>query len=462
MADQTTPASPVFAQVFGANATIHRTNDPNNMFTVVVPTGDGGNDPEQAQSVITYTFDAAKNQFIPSASGGNNWAAAAQNLPPPIDASTLGLPKDVTGALVPYAVAGLATQAGQNTDSWSNYAYTHNTLGGGDLSTQAKNLAGASNTIISYDNKPSQMGGVLGSIAAIGLAAFLGPEILAALGPEAAVSGEALVGLGGAGTGVSAGYLTAAEAAAGAGATGGSIVGSAGLLGTTGTASFDAALNAAGIGAAKNAAIQFATTGKVNASGVIGGAIGGGLTSMMPTEIAGSTILGAAAQGAVSGGVSAAASGGDVLKGALTGGATGAAGSAVKGALASNGISNPAVVGGFAGLVTGGLTAGINGGNIGTGALGGAISGTVTGGLTSTLGANAAGIIGGAIGSSATKTDTTNSTSPVTTTGTTGTTAATPSASSGFGGYIGNAPVSFQPLVQTNDWTKPRLNYAGA
>lgn len=202
--------------------------------------------------------------------------------------------------------------------------------------------------------------GVLG-VTALGFASALGAPTAAATaeaGATAAAAGDA-------------GFLTAGGVSTPA--TGGMFVGNSGLLGGTGNAIADAALN----GAVRGGVTSALTGGDVG-KGLISGGLSGGISSALPST--GNVALDNAARGAVSGGVGAAVNGGDVLTGAAAGGAASGVGTLVRDAvgtdLGGNTLAN-AAAGGAAGAVG----SAIAGGDVGTGLIRGAVTGGTAGAL---------------------------------------------------------------------------------
>lgn len=124
-----------------------------------------------------------------------------------------------------YQIAGLASLSGQNGDSWSNYALTHNDYGGGVGSQQsmlagAKDLRGAIGDINAYNNKAGwddklldvgdDIMGRLPQVAAAIAAMYVGGQLL-----DPSMSGAAGAGTGSAGTTAGAGTGSAGATAAG-------------------------------------------------------------------------------------------------------------------------------------------------------------------------------------------------------------------------------------------------------
>ncbi|MFA7269945.1 MAG: hypothetical protein WC073_11420 [Sterolibacterium sp.] len=243
----------------------------------------------------------------------------------------------------------------------------------------------------------------------------------------------------------------------------GGLIGAPAATGTaaaTGT-TFETALTNAGIAAGKNAAIQFAITGKVDPKGLIGAGLGAGVASYLPTVDGIGAAGNAALKGATSGGIKAAVTGGDVLKGAASGAVSSAVGPLAKDfAKTTFDTNSNAISGGFAGAITGSIQAAIYGQDIGKGALGGAIAGGVAGIATDKFGATGttAGLIGTVAGSAATKTDQADSvvpTKPVT---------VTPTAPSAFvPSFAAVLPLEYQSLSRdTIDYAARGQNLRGA
>jgi len=199
--------------------------------------------------------------------------------------------------------------------------------------------------------------GAAGAAAAGAGAAGAGAAGAGAAGAAAAgmTAAEAAAALGtaeaalGAGTAVTAAEMTAmqelmalgmtqteAAVALGITPTGGSLVGSAGYLGSTGSALGDAAANAALKGSMMGAGTS-AVTGGDPLQGAMYGALGGGLSGAMGSFIPsmdtgfGST-ANAAANSAIKGGLSSAIMGKDPVTGAAMSGLTGGVGSELKSA----------------------------------------------------------------------------------------------------------------------------------
>ena len=324
--------------------------------------------------------------------------------------------------------------------------------------------------------------GVL-TIASIftGLGAFLGPAGGLAAAGAAGGFGEVL-GLGadalGSGISAGAGGVTGITAGAGgvtgitgsvaglsggtlaAASTGGLLVGSDGLLGSTGNAIGDQVLNSAGQNAITSAAtgndplkgaVQGAVSGLIGASGV-GSSVASGLgaTGDAATAITSgvNAALGSGATTAINGG-----SFSDVLTNAATSGLAQGAGSYVGNSVDSG---SAAIDRGLGGATAGGINAALTGGNIGTGILTGGAAGAA-GGLATDLGASPAvagavqGVTGGLI-NSALQPDAVVNPPPTTTTTT------TPQVSSiSFSDVIPN----FIDAPRSTEWRGNRLIQAG-
>lgn len=126
----------IFEQAFGNGAMLRRhSGGTNNPFYVESDAG-------------TWVYNPQTGSFDLGGAGGQ----AAKS----IRAADLGLTRDPM-----YEIAGLASLSGQNGDSWSHYALTHNDYGGGVGSQQsmlagASDLRGAIGDIAGYENKPSK------------------------------------------------------------------------------------------------------------------------------------------------------------------------------------------------------------------------------------------------------------------------------------------------------------------
>lgn len=185
-----------------------------------------------------------------------------------------------------------------------------------------------------------------GWVSAEGGAAYAG-----GLAADAAV-GSTGAGLIGGANGIETGLTTTGGIQSAN--TGGMLVGSNGVLGSTGNAIADAALNSAG-----QSAIKSTITGgdplKSGAVGLVTGGFGSLVAPYLPDT--GSSVGNAAVSGAVSGAVGAGVTGGDIGTGALIGAGAGAAGSAVGGTVA--GLTGSGVAGGIAGSVAGTVAGGL-------------------------------------------------------------------------------------------------------
>ena len=238
-------------------------------------------------------------------------------------------------------------------------------LGSGGISAINPGLRDSSPGAINYDQATGEYWTPITNVIPrkhsllqqIGPWAMLAPVGLALAGVGAAGAGaaEAAAALGtteaalGAGTAVTAAEMTAmqelmalgmtqteAAVALGITPTGGSLVGSAGYLGSTGSALGDAAANAALKGSMMGAGTS-AVTGGDPLQGAMYGALGGGLSGAMGSFIPsmdtgfGST-ANAAANSAIKGGLSSAIMGKDPVTGAAMSGLTGGVGSELKSA----------------------------------------------------------------------------------------------------------------------------------
>lgn len=197
--------------------------------------------------------------------------------------------------------------------------------------------------------------------------------------------------------------------------TGGTIVGSAGLLGSTSSAALDTALNAAATQGLTSAGTTLAMGGNLDQAGksFATGAISAGFSSFIPGNL-GQTIAGgngvmadainAAAPGAVKGGVDALANDANVLQGMATGAAASGAGAATASWLdnpsspINNTVKNTA-----AGTVSGVVGATMSGGDAGTGAENGFVGGLFSGVTQDLGGSQQLGNIVGKVGSAAVK-----------------------------------------------------------
>jgi hypothetical protein len=246
------------------------------------------------------------------------------------------------------------------------------------------------------ENMPDWLGPLVVATAAVGGMTML-PAYTAGAAPIASGAGGAgmVSAIGGELAPTELAAINAAEASAAAGGvamgasipsqTGGWLVGTQGMFGTTGSAIGDAALNAGLRGAMTSAA-----TGQDAGKGFIAGAVGGGFGDF----IGGGTDYGSVmAKGAVSGLTGAALNDKDLLKGAL-GGALGAG----AGKLASDLMGNTLGKTGSstaAGALSGAVNAAVTGGDVGRAALGGGFSGFVSGlGQDLGLGSEVSGALG--------------------------------------------------------------------
>lgn len=169
-----------------------------------------------------------------------------------------------------------------------------------------------------------------------------------------------------------AGFLTAGGVSTPA--TGGMFVGNSGLLGGTGNAIADAALNGVVRGG-----VTSALTGGDPVSGALTGGITGGFAAVLPTI--GMPIVDSAVKGAVSGGVGAAVNGGDILTGAAAGGAAGGVGAAVRDVIPTS-VGGNALTNAAAGAAAGAVGSAVAGGDVTTGLIKGGVAGGTAGALT--------------------------------------------------------------------------------
>lgn len=184
--------------------------------------------------------------------------------------------------------------------------------------------------------------GELGTLAALGGLAFGFASALGALGAGGAAGWVSAEG----------GMAYAGGLAADAAATGGMFVGSNGIVGGTGNALADAALN----NAAQSAIKSTITGGDPGQSGVLGAVTGGFGAALGPLVNTGSGVVDTAIKGGATGALGATLTGGDPLTGAAVG-----AGSSVAG-----GLVNSAVGGGIPGAVAGQVAGSVVGGLIGS------------------------------------------------------------------------------------------------
>ena len=189
----TNSSSLTFKDAFGADARLVRTNDPNNMFAVETVTAN--TDPGQVDDTGWHRpTDNPWGEWSATTSARWNYDVKTQTFTSPdgkkkVSAASLGIGGASDGRAVPYLLAPIATESGQNGDSWSNYALTHNSYGDGKQGSSSFRLAGAqalmqaSGDIISYDNKPSQGSKWAGLVVAGGLALTgFGTALAGALG----------------------------------------------------------------------------------------------------------------------------------------------------------------------------------------------------------------------------------------------------------------------------------------
>jgi len=172
--------------------------------------------------------------------------------------------------------------------------------------------------------------------------------------------------------------------------TGGMFVGDSGLLGGTGNAIADAALN----GAVRGGVTSVLTGGDVG-KGLISGGISGGIGATLPGT--GNAILDTAAKGAVTGGVGAAVNGGDILTGAAAGGAASGFGALVRDAIPTS-VGGNTLTNAAAGGVAGAVGSAIAGGDVATGLIRGAVTGGTSGALQD---AGVDSTVAGAVGTAA-------------------------------------------------------------
>lgn len=301
--------------------------------------------------------------------------------------------------------------------------------------------------------------GGFGEVLGLGADA-LGSGISAGAGGVTGITAGAggVTGITGSVAGLSGGTLAAAS-------TGGLLVGSDGLLGSTGNAIGDQVLNSAGQNAITSAAtgndplkgaVQGAVSGLIGASGV-GSSVASGLgaTGDAATAITSgvNAALGSGATTAINGG-----SFSDVLTNAATSGLAQGAGSYVGNSVDSG---SAAIDRGLGGATAGGINAALTGGNIGTGILTGGAAGAA-GGLATDLGASPAvagavqGVTGGLI-NSALQPDAVVNPPPAVTPATTTPTTTTPEVSSvSFGDVI----PQFMDVSRSTEWGR-RLIEAG-
>jgi len=241
-----------------------------------------------------------------------------------------------------------------------------------------------------HDANQANQGGDLDDLGdiALGFSAVLGVGALAgAFGGAAAAGATAEAGATAAAAG-DAGFLTAGGVSTPA--TGGMFVGNSGLLGGTGNAIADAALNGAVRGG-----VTSALTGGDIGNGLISGGLSGGISSALPST--GSMVLDNAARGAVSGGVGAAVNGGDILTGAAAGGAAGGVGTLVRDAVGTN-LGGNTLANAAAGGAAGAVGSAIAGGDVATGLIRGAVTGGTSGALQD---AGVDSTVAGAVGTAA-------------------------------------------------------------
>ena len=293
------------------------------------------------------------------------------------------------------------------------------------------------------------------------------PGVLAVLGVGWAANAGMLGAMGGteaAAASTEAATLAAGDAMAGLipADTGGWLVGSDGIIGSTGNAIGDQVLNSAGQNAIKSAvtggdpvqgALQGAAGGLIGASG-----IGTGAADMVGATGDAATAVTTGVNAAAGAGAMTAINGGsfsDILENSAISGVSQGAGSYVSNALDSG--SN-AIDRGVGGAVAGGTNAALTGGDVGTGLLTSGLAGAA-GGLATDLGASPAvsgvvqGVTGGIV-NSALQPDAVVNPPPATTT--TPTPAAPDVSSISFGDVIPH----FVDVSRSTEWGN-RLIQAG-
>lgn len=315
---------------------------------------------------------------------------------------------DATSSVAAVAAQSLAeAMVAKGQDGWGSAFWQDMAKPGGEL--QKSNDAALSSGLAAYENVTKTFNTwkfILGEGFADGQHYTYGGggggfgDFLIAVAPLviAGVAGASALGWGGlagtAGEAAAAGALSesaalaAADAAAGLipANTGGMFVGTEGLLGGTGNAIADSALNGA-----VQSGITSAVTGRDPVQGALSGAAGGLLgTAGLGQQVASGVGATGDAGAAITSGVNAAAStaastaiaGGsfsDILENSLTSGITQGAGSYVSNVLDSG---STAIDRGVGGAVTGGLNAAITGGDVGAGLLTSGLSGAAGGAAT--------------------------------------------------------------------------------
>ena len=320
----------------------------------------------------------------------------------------------------------------------------------------------------------SQNDGTFGSFleaAVPGILAVVGVGTLANAGMLGGSSGASL------GSGISSGAGGVTGVTAGAGgatgvtgtvaglsggtlapaATGGALIGSEGLIGSTGNAIADSALNNA-----LQSGITSGVTGNDPLEGALRGAAGGLISSsgvlndisaaLTPSD-AGQVATNAISRGVNAAGT-AAVTGGDPITAGLTSGI----GNYVGGTVAETGAP-PVVAGAVGGGAAGATSAALNGGDIANGLITGAAGGGASG-LASQLGASSGvasgigSIVGGVVGSELADDQTAAGPTPV------GTPAPTPTPFAGMT-FADMLPPEFVDVTRTTDWGSNRLATAG-
>ena len=246
-----------FADAFGKNASLIRlTNNQNAPFVVAdAPTRreliDGAwqdvptSDPRYwVYNPNTNSFDAYNNMFGQSSGGGGHlFGPANRALGQSVSAADLGLTNDPA-----FNIARLASEAGQNGDSWSNYAYNDPTISHDTLNQNLRNDIGA---ISGYDRDPGAFNSFMDKAAL--------PITLAV-----ATAGTGLFG---------GGYAPGSEVAGGAaGSSGGVAGGAAGAGGATEGAGYFGGMNGTGglgLTAPTTSSLPYSAAG-MNAGGVSG------------------------------------------------------------------------------------------------------------------------------------------------------------------------------------------------
>ena len=194
---------------------------------------------------------------------------------------------------------------------------------------------------VSAEGGAGYLGGLAADSAALGAAAGAGAVTPLVDAGTGAIAGDA-------GTAAATGLATPTAN------TGGILVGNNGLLGSTGNALADAALNSGGQSIIKSTIMGGDDPLK---SGVIG-AITGGFGSVISEYIdTGSSVVDSAVRGGIGGGVGTALAGGDVLNGIITGAGAGVAGNIVGGEVAN--ATDSSTLGTLAGTVASTVAGGV-------------------------------------------------------------------------------------------------------